>query len=528
MELFGFTFGKKQQDPVQDTSIRLPVEENDGTTIVSSGTQYSYSASIDPTWKSEADLIQYYRDMSMNHTVDKGIEEIVTDAIVVERGQPVKVDFEEDSTLSESIKKKIAVEFDQVLKLLDFRNEGHSLFRDWYVDGRLGMFKVVDPKNTKRGIIDLQKLDVINLKKFRKVKTKKEGQTEVIDGIEEYFIYSTTKANAGSSGMVQYMNNRSEMKIKPEAVAYITSGLVDKKQNWVLSYLHKAIRPQNHLRLLEDAALIYKMVRAPERRVFYIDVGNLPRNRAEEYLRDIMNKYRNKITYDAKTGDIKDDRRAMSMMEDFWLPRRDGGKGTEISTLPGGTNQSIDDLDYFKKNLYEALNIPLGRLEPTDGFSIGRSTEMTRDEVKFSAFIDKLRNRFSGLFFDLLKTQLILKGIIAPTDWDQIRGDLYFVFESNVLFAEMKKIEVIQNRLGNLAQVEQYVGSYFSKKWVQKNILFMTDEEIEAEEEAIAEEISSGIILDPHSMYDDSGDTPIQSKKPTPQPSKKNPKDDGE
>lgn len=496
MDLFGFSLNKKQKEDQVDNSIRLPFEEQDGSVVISSGTQISHQLAIDPTWKTETDLINYYREMSLNHNIDKAIEEIVTDAIVVDEGQPVKIDYEEDTPFSEEIKRKISEEFEIVLNLLDFKNEGHTLFRDWYVDGRLALFKVVDPKNTKQGIVDLQKLDVTNLKKYKKIKTKKENNIEIVDTIEEYFVYSSKNE---SSNMYKYMSNRTEMKILPEAIAYVTSGLVEKKQNWVLSYLHKAIRPQNHLRLLEDASLIYKMVRAPERRVFYIDVGTLPRNRAEEYIRDIMNKYRNKITYDAKTGDIKDDKRAMSMMEDFWLPRS-GGKGTEISTLPGGSNQSIDDLEYFKKNLYEALNIPLGRLESNQGFSLGRSNEISRDEVKFSSFISKLRNRFSGLFSDILKTQLILKGIITPQEWKDLQQNLIFEFNSNILFAEMKESELIQQRIATLSSIEPFLGKYYSKKWIQKNVLKMTEDEIDEMEREMQDEIKSGVIPDPNDL----------------------------
>lgn len=504
-ELFGFEFKKKQVEDQVDASLKLPIDELDGTTTIthSAGSAASYQMTIDPTWKSEGDLIQHYRDMSLQQAIDKAIEEIITDAIVIDLKQPVAIDFSEETKLSEPIRKKIVDEFDEVMKLLNFKEDGHFHFRDFYIDGRLAMFKVVDPQNIKRGIIDVQKLDVKNLKKVRKIKTRKEKNVEVYDSVEESFVYSQ-KADAQNNNMFRYMLNRTEMRIKPEAVAYITSGLVDKQNNWVISYLHKAIRPANHLRLLEDASLIYDLARAPERRVFYIDVGNLPRARAEEYLRDVMNKYRNKITYDAKTGDIKDDRRAMSVLEDFWLPRRDGGKGTEISTLPGGTNNNVEKMEYFKKNLYDALGIPQSRLESQNGFSLGRSTEISRDEVRFSSFIDKLRVRFSGLFYDLLRTNLILKGIITPQDWEQVEHDSFFKFESNVLFAEMKEAEIIQQRIANLQQVEPFVGKYFSKRWVQKNVLFLTDNEIEEMEKDVGEEIKSGKIADPNAQPEES------------------------
>lgn len=503
MKLFGFEFNKKQQiDNSAQTQLRLPIEESDGTTVVSSsGSSFAYSMGIDPTWKTEAEMIQYYRDMAQTHTVDKAIDEIVSDAIVTDGSQPVKIDFEDDSKISDKIKDRISEEFDGVLKLLDFRNEGHVQFRDWYVDSRIAYYKVVDPDNTKLGIQSLQKLDVISLKKVKEVATKKNDRdVDVIVGENDYFVYSSSIDNPYSNNQIV----KKEMRINPEAIAYCTSGLVDKRKNWVQSYLHKAIRPYNHLRLLEDASLIYKLVRAPQRRVFYIDVGNLPRARAEEYMRDIMNQYRNKITYNATTGDVQDDRRAMAMLEDYWLARKDGGRGTEIQNLTGDVNQTIDDLEYFKKNLYDALNIPLGRLEPNVGFSLGRASEITRDELRMSSNVNKLRNRFSGIFSDILRTQLILKGVIAAQEWEDISHDIQFVFESNVLFAEMKSSEILQQRLGNLGNIENYIGKYFSQRWVQKNVLYLTDEEIDRQREEIEEEIKLGYYKDPRVTDDQS------------------------
>ena len=686
--LFGFNFGKKQKEDPIDHSVRLPVEEADGTTTVNaSGTAMSYAMGIDPSWRSEADMIQYYREMAMTHSIDKAVDEIVSDAIVTDGGQPVRVDFENDTQISDKIKKRISTEFDGILKLMNFKEDGHTLFRDWYVDGRSALFKVVDPTNTKAGILELQKLDVINLRKVKEVQTEKQGEHEVVIGAIEYYIY------AGSMDTIHSNNQmvRREMRIKSDAIAYATAGLVDKKNNWNLSYLNKAIRPYNHLRLLEDAALIYKLVRAPQRRVFYVDVGTMPRARAEEYMRDIMAQYRNKITYDATTGDVKDDRRAMSMLEDYWLARREGcfsldtkiklldgrdvelgqlivehklgkvnwvysvapdgkvvpgmiswagvtrndaevldvyldngevitatpdhkfilrngekieakdlvpgsslmspektvessefsvdttsdmdkfntscksmwnelkferggydtpsadttrtksedisvlkvvrrtdtmdvgtltidehhihhdyhnfalssgifvmnSKGTEISNLNGDVSQTIEDLNYFRRNLYDSLNIPVGRLEPSASFSLGRASEITRDELRMSSMVNKLRNRFAGLFYDILRTQLILKGVITPQEWDDISHDIQFIFSTNVLFAEMKASEILQQRLGNLSNIEQYIGRYFSQRWVQKNVLYMTDEEILIQKDEIDKEIAEGAYPDP-------------------------------
>lgn len=494
MDFFGFKFGKKQQADTVDTTIRLPIEDNDGTTVINNGGgAVSFSMGIDPTWKSEVEQIKYYRDMGHTHSIDKAVDEIVSDAIVTDGGQPVKVDFENDSKISDKIKKRISEEFDGLLRIMNFKDDGHTLFREWYIDGSQALFKVVDPDNLKLGIQDVQKLDVINLKKIKEVRTEKDGDQDVVVGYSDYFLYTGSMDN-------NYNNSstiRKEMRIKADAVAYVTSGLVDRGNNWVQSYLHKAIRPYNHLRLLEDAALIYKLVRAPQRRVFYIDVGNLPRARAEEYMRDIMNQYRNKITYDAQTGDVKDDRRAMAMLEDYWLARRDSGKGTEISTLSGDVNQTIEDLEYFRRNLYDALNVPVGRLEPTASFSLGRASEITRDELRMSSNVNKLRNRYAGLFRDLLRTQLILKGIITPQEWDEYSRDIQFIFNTNVLFAEMKASEILQQRLGNLSNIEQYIGRYFSLRWVQKNVLYMTDEEIETQKAEIDKEIADGVYPDP-------------------------------
>lgn len=495
MDLFGFSWGKKKQEPQQtDRTLRLPVEEPDGSTVInSSGSSMAFSIGIDPTWKSEADMIQYYRDMGMTHSIDKAVDEIVSDAIVTDGNQPVKVNFENDSPLSDKIKTRIAEEFDGILKMMNFKQEGHVYFREWYTDGRQALFKVVDPTNTKLGIQDIQKLDVINLKKIKELQTERVDGVEVVSGAIEYFIYAGSMDSPYSTSQI----TRKEIRIKADAVAYATSGLIDKKNNWTLSYLHKAIRPYNHLRLLEDASLIYKLVRAPQRRVFYIDVGTMPRARAEEYMRDIMNQYRNKITYDATTGDVRDDRRSMAMLEDYWLARREGGKGTEISTLSGDVSQTIEDLEYFRRNLYDSLNVPVGRLEPSASFSLGRASEITRDELRMNSNVNKLRNRYSIIFYDLLKTQLLLKGVITSQEWDDISHDIQFIFDTNVLFAEMKESEILQQRLGNLSNIEQYIGKYFSKRWVQRNVLRMTDEEIADQKKEIESEIASGEYPDP-------------------------------
>ena len=363
-------------------------------------------------------------------------------------------------------------EFDHVINMLNMNWYGHDIFRRWYVDGRLYYHKIIDEKNPKNGLLELRPIDPTKIRKVRELKKEKDPKTgaEIITGATEYFIFQNDSLGTKAQGL----------KIAKDAITYVTSGLLDPSRKRILSHLHKALKPVNQLRMMEDSLVIYRLARAPERRIFYIDVGNLPKGKAEEYLRNIMAKYRNKMVYDAETGDMKDDKKHMSMLEDFWLPRREGGRGTEISTLPGGENLGqIDDIEYFRKKLYKSLNVPSGRLEQENQFSLGRSTEISRDELKFQKFINRLRKKFSALFIDILKTQLILKGVVTEEEWESIRSDISIDFLKDNHFSELKDAELIRERLATLREVDEYAGRYYSVEWIRKNILMQTDEEIE-------------------------------------------------
>ena len=363
-------------------------------------------------------------------------------------------------------------EFNHVINMLNMNWYGHDIFRRWYVDGRLYYHKIIDEKNPKNGLLELRPIDPTKIRKVRELKKDKDPKTgaEIITGATEYFIFQNDSLGTKAQGL----------KIAKDAITYVTSGLLDPSRKRILSHLHKALKPVNQLRMMEDSLVIYRLARAPERRIFYIDVGNLPKGKAEEYLRNIMAKYRNKMVYDAETGDMKDDKKHMSMLEDFWLPRREGGRGTEISTLPGGENLGqIDDIEYFRKKLYKSLNVPSGRLEQENQFSLGRSTEISRDELKFQKFINRLRKKFSALFIDILKTQLILKGILTEEEWESIRSDISIDFLKDNHFSELKDAELVRERLATLREVDEYAGRYYSVEWIRKNILMQTDEEIE-------------------------------------------------
>ena len=375
------------------------------------------------------------------------------------------------------------------MRLLDFNVKGHDIFRRWYVDGRLFYHKVIDKTNVRRGIVDLRYIEPRKIRKVREMqKSPKSGSSvDVVKKIEEYYIYN-------DKGLVVQSGTSQGIKISADSITYCPSGLVDQNKGHVLSYLHKAIKPVNQLRMIEDALVIYRISRAPERRIFYIDVGNLPKIKAEQYLKDVMNRYRNKLVYDASTGEIRDDRNHMSMLEDFWLPRREGGRGTEITTLPGGSNLGeIDDITYFQRKLYRSLNVPISRMEAEQGFSLGRSTEITRDELKFTKFVQRLRKKFTPLFTDILKTQLVLKGIITLEDWDNMKEHIQYDFLQDGHFAELKRAELLENQINSLGSIENYIGTFYSKKWVQKNVLNMTDAEIDE----MQREINKEAGLDP-------------------------------
>ena len=466
-EFFGFEIKRKEKELGAVT----PPATDDGTYDISGGGFYSTILDTDGRSRTEDDLIRRYRDIAIQPECDSAIEDIVSEAIASdERDMCVSVVLD-NLQVSATIKKRIKEEFERILQLLDFNNKAHDIFRRWYVDGRIFYHKVIDSQNPRKGIQQLRYIDPRKIKKVREVQTGKRGQVDVVKKFKEFYIYNQHGH--------QVNNTSTGVKLTFDSIAYCPSGLIDMHKGTVLSYLNKAIKPVNQLRMIEDSVVIYRISRAPERRIFYIDVGNLPKIKAEQYLKDVMNRYRNKLVYDASTGEIRDDRNHMSMLEDFWLPRREGGRGTEITTLPGGANLGeIDDITYFQRKLYRSLNVPISRLEAEQNFSLGRSTEITRDELKFTKFVGKLRKKFSVIFNDLLRTQLILTGVIAEEEWKSMSEHIQFDFLQDNNFTELKNAELLKERLEMLSQVENYVGTYFSKEWVKKNVLHLTDDEI--------------------------------------------------
>lgn len=496
LNLFGFKITRPKKEPASSQSFVTPVSE-DGATTISAGGYYGTYVDLDATSKTESELITRYRQMAMYAECDMAIEDIVSEAIAnIDDEPPVTIDLEE-LKLSDNIRKTIENEFNEILSLLDFNAKAHEIFRRWYVDGRIYYQKIVDTSNAKKGIRELRYIDPRKIKKIRDVKKEKQPNgIDIIKTIEEYYLYNDkgiqyTVALSSS----QTVSQGTGIRITIDSIAYCHSGLVDLDKNIVVGYLHKAIKPVNQLKMMEDALVIYRLARAPERRIFYIDVGNLPKLKAEQYLKDVMARYRNKIVYDSSTGEVRDDRKFMSMLEDFWLPRREGGKGTEITTLQGGENLGqIDDIIYFQKKMYQSLNVPVSRLEQQSGLNFGRAAEVTRDELKFAKFISRLRNKFADLFRDLLKTQLILKGIIVEADWDDIKEHLRFNFAQDQYFEEIKDGENLRNRMDLLQTVQPYVGLYYSQAFVKRNILRLTDDEIETIDKEIKEEPPNPVL----------------------------------
>ena len=472
--LFGFEIKRAGDDDVKKKPSIVPARDDDGAGYVTaSGSHYGQYINLDgDDAKDNYQLIMRYRGVSMHPEVDAAIEDIVNEAIVgSELTQSVDITME-DLKVSDGIKKQIKEEFDNIIAMLNFNEYGHDIFRRWYVDGRLYHHLVVNEANLKAGIQEIRYIDSSKMRKVKQVKKKKDPQTgaQLIEKVDEYYIFQEKPGGNQTSGV----------KMSLDSVSYVTSGLLDENRKKVLSYLHKALKPINQLRMMEDSLVIYRLARAPERRIFYIDVGNLPRGKAEQYMKDIMTRYRNKLVYDPKTGEIKDDRKHQSLLEDFWLPRREGGRGTEISTLPGGENLGqIDDIVYFQKRLYRALNVPINRLEQEAQFSLGRSTEISRDELKFQKFIDRLRTRFASLFMGILKTQLMLKGIITEEDWDQMKNDINIDYSRDNHFTELKDLEILREKVQTLDMVNNYVDQYFSREWIMKNVLHFSDEDID-------------------------------------------------
>ena len=500
LELFGFRIGRVEEE--KDSVISFaPPEADDGSLTIAQGGVFGTTVDLEGTAKNEAALVTKYREMTLQPECEKAIDDIVNEAIVGDsKEQSVQIVLD-DTELPKNIKDRISEEFDSVLSLLKFQTKSYNIFRDWYVDGRLYYHVMIDIKNPRAGIKELRHIDPRKIKKVRAEKQDRQNPNQITQTVlnkkyDEFFIYQPTGIGTNTEGI----------KIAPDSIAYCHSGVLDNRNYMVLSYIHKAIKPLNQLRMLEDATVIYRLARAPERRIFYIDVGNLPKGKAEQYLRDMMAKHKNKLVYDAETGQIRDDRKFLTMLEDYWLPRREGGRGTEITTLPGGQNLGeLDDVLYFRKKLYESLNVPVSRLETENQFQLGRASEITRDELKFSKFISRLRMKFSELFYIILEKQLLLKGTMTKQEWNDIKDKIYFDFLEDNHFAELKDAEIMENRLRILADVDQYAGKYYSDEWIKKNVLRMTEDDIADIQQQIAD-------AEPEDDEDDEEEDDFESK----------------
>ena len=497
-ELFGFEIKRKSEKEEKNIPSFISPEAEDGSIdIAATGTAASSYLDLAGSARSEAELVQKYRGMLQQPEVAQAVDDIVNEAVSISSDQKVVECVTDDVEQPDNIKKKIREEFDTVLKLLDFSSTGYDTFQKWYVDGRINYHVMIDVKQPRKGIQELRYIDPRKIRKVREFESQKSGSVQAGDNKfltkrvkNEYYIYSE-KGFLGQAGnqITQSGNDLQGLKIAKDSIVNANSGLLNESNSLIISNLHKAIKPLNQLRMMEDAVVIYRISRAPERRIFYIDVGNLPKMKAEQYLRDMMTKHKNRLVYDASTGDVKDDRRHMSMTDDFWLPRREGGKGTEITTLPGGQNLGeLEDVLYFQKRLFKSLNVPISRMESDSGFSLGRATEISRDEIKFSKFISRLRSRFSTLFDKILEKQLILKGIIRPEEWADIQASIRYDFMQDNYFEELKESEVLRERLNLLRDIDDYVGKYYSAEWVRKNVLMMNEDEIETMRDQISQD----------------------------------------
>ena len=513
-KLFGFSIDDSEKTPDSVVS-PVPRSNEDGVDYFVQSGFYGQYVDIEGVYRTEFDLIKRYREMALHPECDGAIEDVVNEGIVSDLyDSPVEIELS-NVNVTDKLKDKIREEFTHIKEMMDFDKKSHEIFKNWYVDGRLFYLKVIDTKRPEDGIQEIRYIDPMKMKFVRQEKgTKNKGNLPLdpIAGngtkkaeypeIDEYYIYTpkpnyptTMYASAAGAG------GKGQIKIAKDSVCHVTSGLFDRNKGTCLSYLHKAIKALNQLRMIEDSLVIYRLSRAPERRIFYIDVGNLPKIKAEQYLKEVMSRYRNKLVYDANTGEVRDDRKFMSMMEDFWLPRREGGRGTEITTLPGGQNLGeLTDIEYFQKKLYRALGVPESRIASDGGFNLGRSSEILRDELKFAKFVGRLRKRFANLFNNLLRTQLILKNIITPEDWDILSDHIQYDFLYDNQFAELKESELMNERLGTLATIEPYIGKYFSNHYVRTKILRQTDQEIEEQDELIKKEIKDGTIPDPNAV----------------------------
>jgi hypothetical protein len=495
MEIFGFEISRKRDElrvkEAPNAKSFVPALEDDGTAVIQqqsgfvSGGAYGAYVDMEGGIKNEAELIRKYRETSLVPECDSAIEDIVNECITSDVSDRIVTLDLRDVKLSDSIKSKMQDEFNNILSMMKFNQNSHELFRKWYVDGRIYFHKVVDSKRPKLGIVDLRNVDPLKMKKVRNVEKEKNKKTGIdeIKRIDEFFVFNDKGFDKSSS------TEGNVVRIAPEAVTYTTSGLLDYTKNVVIGYLHKALKTANQLSMMEDALVIYRISRAPERRIFYIDVGNLPKAKAEQYLAETMNKYKNKLVYNADTGEIKDDRKHMSMLEDFWLPRREGGRGTEISTLPGGQNLSeIEDIEYFKKKLYQSLNVPSSRMEADNGFNMGRASEISRDELKFNKFTNRLQKKFARVFVDILRTQLVLKEIVSVDEFDKFKDFILFDYATDNHFTELKDAEILRERLDTLGQVSDYVGQYYSHEYIRKYVLMQTEEDIKTIDAQIKKE----------------------------------------
>ena len=509
-KLFGFSIeGADDNNLPQGAVSPVPQNEADKSDYYVSSGFYGQYVDIEGVFRNEYDLIKRYREMSLHPECDEAIEDIVNEAIVSDlHDSPVEIDLS-NLSVGDNIKKTIRDEIKYIKDLLDFDSKSHEIFRNWYIDGRLYYHKVIDLDNPRDGIQELRYIDALKVKYVRQMKKKdintptlitpQDKKLAITPELDEYFEYNptggATKSYSPTNGV------QGSIKIAKDAVTYCTSGLVDRNKHITLSWLHKGIKALNQLRMIEDSLVIYRLSRAPERRIFYIDVGNLPKVKAEQYLREVMNRYRSKLVYDANTGEVRDDKKFMSMLEDFWLPRREGGRGTEITTLPGGQNLGeITDINYFQKKLYKALGVPETRLGGEGGFNLGRSSEILRDELRFNKFVGRLRKRFSNMFLDMLKTQLLLKNVITVEDWSGMSEHIQFDYIYDNHFAELKQSELFQERMANLSQAEPYIGKYFSQDYLRREILHQTDDEIVEQDKLIAAEIEAGLYVDPVAM----------------------------
>ena len=495
MELFGFEITRKKDElrvkETQSAKSFVPPVDDDGTPVIQQQAGYisggAYGAYVDMEGgiKNESELIRRYRETSLVPECDSAIEDIVNECITSDITDRIVALDLRDVKLSDSIKNKMQDEFAHILSLMKFNQNSHEIFRKWYVDGRIYFHKVVDSKRPKLGIVDLRNIDPLKIKKVRNIEKGKDPKTKIerVEKIEEFYMFNDKGFDKSSA------TDGNVVKIAPEAICFTTSGLLDYSRNVVIGYLHKALKTANQLAMMEDALVIYRISRAPERRIFYIDLGNLPKAKAEQYLADVMHKYRNKLVYNAETGEIKDDRKHMSMLEDFWLPRREGGRGTEITTLPGGQNLAdIDDIEYFKKKLYQSLNVPATRLEADNGFNMGRASEISRDELKFNKFTNRLQKKFARVFTDILKTHLVLKEIVTGEEFDKFKDFIQYEFATDNHFTELKEAEILRERLDTLGGIADYIGKYYSNEYVRKYVLRQTEEDIKIIDAQIKDE----------------------------------------